>query len=517
MRRTGASYTLGLAVLGLLVLPGSALGLPHPSRDWVQILPIKGHDAAVTGMVVDDEQRVVVAGTLDRASPASDIFAARLLPAGDLDRTFGSNGVAQVDLGGDEEATDLVAGPGQTLELAAGSGSDGLLVRLTDEGIPDPAFDDDGFLTFPFGEAGSHCCAALDLQPDGATVVVGTVMPGADGAEDIGAMRFGPDGSPDPAFGDDGLATFSFGIDAQFFRTYDRPSAVAVTADGSIVISADAIPTIHVAGGGPRGIFVRLDAGGDLAASGVAFPSPGYASDAASVPGGGAALAGGFLDPTPQGSFGEGSYALLGPDDSSAESVQVEVDDPGAQEVNTASAITSVRDRFLALAMTTDESPGPGNPDSDVIRALVDPETGEQSASLDDLGGEETLTEVQAQGRSIVWGGTWRRASRPAGDAPGRILLMHYSPRPRAPNTELRNRFETTNRRHPVFRFTSDDPASTFECRLDHFYWYACSSSQKLGNRYGLALGPHVFSVRATADGVAERWPAHDAFRVASR
>ena len=53
-----------------------------------------------------------------------------------------------------------------------------------------------------------------------------------------------------------------------------------------------------------------------------------------------------------------------------------------------------------------------------------------------------------------------------------------------------------TRKRRPVFRFTdaTEQPGTSFYCRIDHLRWQSCSSPQKLRR---LGLGKHVFKVKA--------------------
>lgn len=53
--------------------------------------------------------------------------------------------------------------------------------------------------------------------------------------------------------------------------------------------------------------------------------------------------------------------------------------------------------------------------------------------------------------------------------------------------------------------FTSDDPAATFECRLDGSPWAACVTPK---NYFGLTKRSHLFEVRAVAGGVVDSSPA---------
>lgn len=150
-----------------------------------------------------------------------------------LDPTFGGDGIVYTDFeGGADEARDLVILPDGAL-VAAGIGSSktefppqGFAVaRYLPDGTLDPAFGQDGWvLTFPTGN-GDRAYAVV-AQPDGALVVGGQA-----GAEtsDFGLVRHRADGSLDETFGGDGIVTTNLG------RVAERIADVALQPDGRIV------------------------------------------------------------------------------------------------------------------------------------------------------------------------------------------------------------------------------------------------------------------------------------------
>jgi len=85
-------------------------------------------------------------------------------------------------------------------------------------------------------------------------------------------------------------------------------------------------------------------------------------------------------------------------------------------------------------------------------------------------------------------------------------------PDTQVPETKLKKKPKgKTTKRKVKFKFTSDDPAATFECKLDRKPWKACKSPKKVR----VKPGRHRFKVRAIdAAGNADKSPAKARFRV---
>jgi uncharacterized delta-60 repeat protein len=251
-----------------------------------------GDLAAVTSVAVQNDGRILAAGTSTSRGGEPKPVLVRYLPDGSLDRGFGSAGV--------------VTGAGGTLALQP----DGRivttrsteLVRLKSDGSPDPTF---GPSPLPFGTAsaiallpdgkivaaGTECLnfcrfavtrftstgaveadfsnpsldglpTALALAPDGAIVLVG-VSGGVLGTPHVWRIR--PDGSVDPVFGDAAIAA----------------GAVAVQPDGKIVLAGSA---------GQKLALARYRSNGSLdpsfGARGIATTDGGHAAAIAIQPDG---------------------------------------------------------------------------------------------------------------------------------------------------------------------------------------------------------------------------------------
>lgn len=148
-------------------------------------LPLEGY---VSGLEIDGQDRIVVAGRFtDLAGATSPItVAARLLPDGDLDRTFGADGFAEHAGANPPRLNRIAIDPRDEALLGVGSGA---VWRLRSEGYLDPDYGVDG--------AAAVAPGALDLavDPSGRAIV-------ASGDQ---VIRLTPDGDRDLAFGDGGV------------------------------------------------------------------------------------------------------------------------------------------------------------------------------------------------------------------------------------------------------------------------------------------------------------------------
>jgi uncharacterized delta-60 repeat protein len=131
------------------------------------------------------------------------------------------------------------------------------LARYTGEGVLDAGFGDAGLVITRFtGDLAR--VLALCLDPVGRILATGLVRsdrPDAAGATDLIVVRYLPDGKVDPSFGRGGHAI----IDLE--RTDDTPEAIAVDADGRIVVAGSAV---RPDGQETHFLVVRLDPDGRL-------------------------------------------------------------------------------------------------------------------------------------------------------------------------------------------------------------------------------------------------------------
>lgn len=195
--------------------------------------------AFASGVAVQPDGTIVVAGTASCEVSCSRFALARYLPDGTLDATFGVGGTVTTDLTGGFDMANAVAIAADGTIVAAGeagsccelTGSFGL-VRYTTDGTPDASFDGDGMVITNFTR-NDDAAADVALAADGRIVVAGTA--GHDGLSSAFALaRYDPDGALDAGFGGNGKVKTRFG---------PGPSGiggVAISANGRIVVAGRA-------------------------------------------------------------------------------------------------------------------------------------------------------------------------------------------------------------------------------------------------------------------------------------
>jgi uncharacterized delta-60 repeat protein len=211
--------------------------------------------SGANAVALQADGKIVAAGTA--GYPDSAFALVRYNADSTLDDTFGGDGrVTTPVANGQCVAANAVAIQADGKIMAAGSTGcrreKVALVRYDSDGTPDAAFGGDGMVILPFG--GPSCDAvafAVALQADGKIVAAG--MAKCREAK-FAVVRFDADGGLDTAFSGDGWAT----ADVAF--RWDIAYGVAVQADGKIVaVGAGATETDHA-----RFALTRFDTDGTL-------------------------------------------------------------------------------------------------------------------------------------------------------------------------------------------------------------------------------------------------------------
>lgn len=199
-------------------------------------------------LLIQDDGRLVVGGVARTGATGEtneDFAAARLMPDGSLDSSFGNGGRRTVafDLGGfSDYLSAMAAYPGDRILLAGtaydvdGIGSAGAwaIARLTGNGTLDTSFDLDGrrhFTVVPTTQDSGSLLTDLAVQPDGKILLCGYSF--ESGVVEIVVARLDPDGSFDTGFADGGIGRFD---PVAGDPAIALPSAIALRPDGRIVI-----------------------------------------------------------------------------------------------------------------------------------------------------------------------------------------------------------------------------------------------------------------------------------------
>lgn len=184
-----------------------------------------GAEVSVRKMAVQADGKIVVAGRKGTAGTDADVLVARLGATGALDATFGAGGTRVVDLGSNSDFGFglAVLTNGKIVVGAVPGLCQAALVQLDSAGALDGSFATGGVFNLAPGSGGVAMCAfALAVQPVDGKILLG----GASG--DFSLARFTPAGALDAGFGTGGVVTTDFGQNDQIF-------ALALQADGKIV------------------------------------------------------------------------------------------------------------------------------------------------------------------------------------------------------------------------------------------------------------------------------------------
>ncbi len=219
-------------------------------------LPLTDFDFSGFYLALDSKERAVVCGSVSAA-----FFAARLLPNGQPDATFGGGGVA-VGVAEDNLAQDAQAAlalPGnRTLIVVNAYGQDSIdetrLIVLNEAGQIDTTFGNGGIARFDFNPGlGEEYFSSAVLLPDAKILLVGyTVSSTTDNPRGI-VVRLNPDGSLDATFANNGR------YEAPTLLFISLFSRAAVQPDGKIVLIG---ATLDLATQNLIGLLLRLNSDG---------------------------------------------------------------------------------------------------------------------------------------------------------------------------------------------------------------------------------------------------------------
>lgn len=239
-------------------------------------------------VLVQPDGKIVVGGN----TAGYDFQLVRYNADGSVDNTFGNNGVVTTDLGGTDLMSALaietvqVTGQSvpQTYIVAVGSSNDRAFAvaryNLAD-GSLDATFGNGGKVLSQFPGFSFDDAHSVAIRADGDIIVGGTVT---GGTSSFALAAYRPDGSPDPTFGTNGLATPGTSVPPGGLN------AITVLPDGSILGAGQAATS------GNDAVLVRFKADGSLDTAfgnnGIADAGPGNGQALAALSDGSAIMAG---------------------------------------------------------------------------------------------------------------------------------------------------------------------------------------------------------------------------------
>ena len=184
----------------------------------------------VSGVVRQPDGRIVVSGSSAPNFSFPDAAAFRLNANGSLDTSFSGDGKALVGGPGDEIATAVALQPDGKIVLSGTTTTaddDGAVFRLTPSGALDPSFDGDGIAILDAGEL--EAASDVAVQPDGKIVATLGYTTSSNSAT---VFRLDADGSRDAGFGTNGMRVIQTGSP---YSEFSLLNAVLIEPDGRIV------------------------------------------------------------------------------------------------------------------------------------------------------------------------------------------------------------------------------------------------------------------------------------------
>jgi len=240
---------------GKLIIVGSGLAAGEPFNAAVLRLNVDGtldptfgsNGVAVIdispgyddgyAMLLQPDGKIVVAGSAEPNETDFDFAIARLDADGSIDETFGNGGSTVLDLGGSDDIATGVALVEDGRVVVAGYSN-----ANTDYDFAFARFNSDGTLDSTFGANGSvfvdansenNLAFALTRQADGKLVACGSVLPSPDEflVGEMMAVRVNANGTVDTLFGVSGVAIVDTGT------TIGYSASCKALPDGTIVLA----------------------------------------------------------------------------------------------------------------------------------------------------------------------------------------------------------------------------------------------------------------------------------------
>lgn len=174
-------------------------------------------------MMLQPDGKIIVVGQGQPFSGVSYQMAAiRLMPNGDLDESFGDEGVFTYDHGsGDDRIMDVALQSDGKIILTGNATQQGygsmIVMRLTEDGTLDETFATEGIFEYSStSNVGYEYANAVCIGANDEIHITGQTYEVANGRSDLPVMKLTPDGEFDTSFGDEGSLVLHLGDDWDF-------------------------------------------------------------------------------------------------------------------------------------------------------------------------------------------------------------------------------------------------------------------------------------------------------------
>lgn len=195
--------------------------------DGIVITEYGSMDDEITAVAVDDEGRIVIAG-YSTGTTGRAVVVGRYLANGDLDNSFGYQGVSLAGIGEDALARSIDLDNDGRIIITGSyyfeERTEIMVLRFNETGELDTSFGEDGIAFTNYTQDVTEGYG-VKLHDNGAILVAGSV--GSPGELDSALFYFTADGQPQTGFGDNGMLEIAASLEDDM--------ALAVDIDGNTV------------------------------------------------------------------------------------------------------------------------------------------------------------------------------------------------------------------------------------------------------------------------------------------
>ena len=197
-----------------------------------------GTEATANAVTLQTDDEILISGSVESSDGTeTDSIVVRIDPDGTLDTSFGTDGVVTADLSAtsDDEFTAIavtadgeILAAGDVVTVDAATDSDFVVVEYDSSGNLDASFGDEGIDVVDFSGT-ADVVTDMAVEDDGTIVLVGGTN--VDLNEHIAVAVLSPDGDLDVNFDTDGIEETHLGVHLD-----ETASRVAIQSDDKIVV-----------------------------------------------------------------------------------------------------------------------------------------------------------------------------------------------------------------------------------------------------------------------------------------